>query len=330
MFCSNCGKEINDNQKFCRHCGTKNEIGNDLTSSSNEILNDIQSQQINTVFNRDVLNNYLYNVRVLEMYRNKLQKHINDLNYDISQLGNRKVGDDGCGSYTIEDILPALGCAGIGLVFGVIIGWLKNTGIANFFDIVGFLGGLSTFVIIVSILIAIGAIIWLVIMNVKDNNEYKINRENDIRRVEQEIIQKNNLIHQLNSSKKEMEKINTLLKEEYSLNIIPSKFRNIYAAYFLYDFISTSTASLNEALLHCDLDTIQEKLDTVIQQQEEIIMELAYQNALNEKIVRQNEQMLGHAIQTENNTALAAQYTRIAANNTNIVAAIQMSEYLRP
>ena len=72
MFCINCGKEINDNQKFCRYCGTKNEIDNDLTSSNSEILNNTQSQQMNTVFNRDVLNNYLYNTRLLEISKNKL------------------------------------------------------------------------------------------------------------------------------------------------------------------------------------------------------------------------------------------------------------------
>ena len=146
----------------------------------------------------------------------------------------------------------------------------------------------------------------------------------------EELEEKERLNSCLPSLKNEIDKVEALLTDAYSINIIPSKFRNIYAAYFLYDFISTSTASLNEALLHCDLDTIQQKFDEVIQQQEAMIMELAYQNALNEKIVRQNEQILGHAIQTENNAALAAQYTKIAANNTGVVAAIQISEYLRP
>lgn len=86
----------------------------------------------------------------------------------------------------------------------------------------------------------------------------------------------------------------------------------------------------NTRLLESSKNKLTNKKHMLIQQQEEIIMELAYQNALNEKIVRQNEQILGHAIQTENNATLAAQYTKIAANNTGVVAAIQMSEYLRP
>ncbi len=322
MFCFNCGKEINNNQKFCRYCGAKNEVDNDLTSSSNEILNDTQSQQINTVFNRDVLNNYLYNIRTLEFSKNSLLnkkqivlQQINSLGY--SNYANRKY------SFDLSGYGDIWGCC-VGLVFiEVIVGALLNW----IFDVSWiFIIGCIT----VAILIALGITMVGLIedFNKKKNFDEAV-RQDDIR-VINELKKREQLNNHLPDLEAEIDKIENLLTESYSVNLIPSKFRNIYAAYFLYDFISTSTASLNEALLHCDLDTIQEKLDTVIQQQEEIIMELAYQNALNEKIVRQNEQMLGHAIQTENNTALAAQYTKIAANNTGVVAAIQMSEYLRP
>lgn len=213
---------------------------------------------------------------------------------------------------------------------GIICYGLKNTGIADFFEIEGFLGGLSVFLIIINVLIIVGTFIWLGIKNKNLNVEYEIDRKNDIKRVEQETIQKNELNRQLNLLIEEIEKTDNLLADAYSINIIPSKFRNIYASYFLYDYISTSASSLNEALLHCDLDTIQQQLETVIQQQEEMIMELARSNALNEQLIAQNNQMLNHAIQTESNTALAAQYTKAAATNTSVTACIQMSEYLKP
>ena len=322
MFCVNCGKEINDNQKFCRYCGAKNEVDNDLASSDNEILNNTQSRKVNTVFNRDVLNNYLYNIRTLEFSKNSLLnkkqivlQQINSLGY--SNYANRKY------SFDLSGYGDIWGCC-VGLVFieiivGALLNWIFDV---SWIFIIG--------CIIVAILIALGITIVGLIedFNKKKNFDEAV-RQDDIR-VINELKNREQLNNHLPDLEAEIDKIENLLTESYSVNLIPSKFRNIYAAYFLYDFISTSTASLNEALLHCDLDTIQQKLDEVIQQQEEMIMELAYQNALNEKIVRQNEQILGHAIETENNTALAAQYTKIAANNTGVVAAIQMSEYLRP
>ena len=45
MFCSNCGKEIEDNSKFCKHCGTgcdSNESSQLKTESNNESENIIK------------------------------------------------------------------------------------------------------------------------------------------------------------------------------------------------------------------------------------------------------------------------------------------------
>lgn len=327
MFCSNCGKQISDSAKFCKYCGcTANG------EQQNETLKGVEngSRQLNTVFNRDVLSNYLYNIRTLEFYKNKLVNQKYNMEYQISGLGIRKVGDGGASLLEFEDIGPALGCSAVGLAAGLIFGWIKNTWVGDFFEIEGFLGGLSVLVIVASILIAIGSVIYFIVGNVQRENEYKENLANDNKRVSSELIEKDRLNDQLELLIKEIDKTDSLLTDAYSLNIVPSKFRNIYASYFLYDFISTSTASLNEALLHCDLDTIQQQLENVIQQQSEIIMELARANALNERFVSQNDQILSHAIQTENNTALAAQYAKVSAMNTSITACIQMSEYLRP
>lgn len=324
MFCVNCGKEINDNQKFCRYCGAKNEINNDLASSNNEILNNTQSQQMNTVFNRDVLNNYLYNTRLLEMSKNRLinkrimfTERINSLGH--IQVKHKKVFSwiDWAGIGSIWGC--CIGIVVIELIIGKLLNWIFDTEW-------GFIIGCMIAAVILSIVISIGCLL----NDISEINSHNRRATQDEMRVANELAEKEKLDSYLPSLENEIDKIEALLLDAYSINIIPSKFRNIYAAYFLYDFISTSTASLNEALLHCDLDTIQLKLDEVIQQQEAMIMELAYQNALNEKLVRQNEQILSHAIQTENNAALAAQYTKIAANNTSVVAAIQMSEYLRP
>lgn len=326
MFCVNCGKEINDNQKFCRYCGAKNEFGINLTSSNSEILNNTKPQQMNTIFNRDVLNNYMYNIRTLEVVKSELLAQKQNILYRISNLGYGQnmyePSADG------ESIMYAIFGGGGFIVAVLVIGTLLKETVGEWFDWKDFLSGLMTFLIIGTILIAGGYIIYELYSAANEKQNYVYRKKQDEIRVENELKEKSALEEISNELDEEINKTDKLLNEAYSVNLIPSKYRNVYAAYFLYDYISTSTATLSEALLHCDLDTIIEKLKTVIEQQSEMIMELAAANAKNEAIIQQNEQMLQHAIQTENNTALAAQYSQIAATNSKVTAYCQMVQFL--
>lgn len=326
MFCSNCGKEINENQKFCRYCGTKNEDEFQLNSLNNEILNNTQFQQVNTVFDRNVLNNYMYNIRTLEVVKNELLVQKQNVLYRISNLGYRQnmyePSTDG------ESIMYALFGGGGFIVAVLVIGTLLKETIGEWLDWTDFFSGLMTLLIIGTIVIAGGYIIYELYSAAKSKQDYLYRKRQDEIRVENELKEKSALEEIADELDEEIIENDKLLSEAYSVNLIPSKYRNVYAAYFLYDYISTSTATLSEALLHCDLDTIIEKLESVIEQQSEMIMELAASNANNEAIIRQNEQMLQHAIQTENNTALAAQYSQIAATNSKVTAYCQMVQFL--
>lgn len=325
MFCSSCGKELNEHVMFCKYCGApvNEEVKEEITISKRS-----GSEQLNTVFNRDVLINYLYNIRTLEFYYDKLARQKQNLVNRISQLGFRKLGEREGLSYTIGDIGLALICAGIGLVLGLIIGWLKNTWVGDFFEIEDFMGGLSIFLIAASVLLVIGSFVYLIVKNINYNEEYEAALSKDKSRVLAELKLRDDLSEKLCRIEEELKKTEEMRSEAYSLNIIPSKFRDIYGAYFLYDFISTSTASLDSAFLHYDLDAIQQQLEKIISQQEEIILELSRANAYNEALVSQNKQLLNSAIQTETNTALAAQYSKVAAINSSVTAGIQLSEFL--
>lgn len=326
MFCSNCGKEINENQKFCRYCGTKNEDEFQSNSLNNEILNNTQFQQVNTVFDRNVLNNYMYNIRTLEVVKNELLVQKQNVLYRISNLGYRQnmyePSTDG------ESIMYALFGGGGFIVAVLVIGTLLKETIGEWLDWTDFFSGLMTLLIIGTIVIAGGYIIYELYSAAKSKEDYFYRKKQDEIRVENELKEKSALEEIAGELDEEIIENDKLINEAYSVNLIPSKYRNVYAAYFLYDYISTSTATLSEALLHCDLDTIIEKLESVIEQQSEMIMELAASNAKNEVIIRQNEQMLQHAIQTENNTALAAQYSQIAATNSKVTAYCQMVQFL--
>lgn len=335
MFCSNCGNVLADEAKFCSNCGAKSFVAeNDsitletsqATTVSKEPMPMNAQAPINMTFNRDVLSNYMCNIRTLEIAKSSLIAQKENITYRISNLGYSQnmyePGADG------ESIVYALLGGGGFIVVVLIVGTLLKETVGKWFDWTGFLSGLMAFLIIGTIIIAGGYIIYELFSTFNAKKDYEYRKKQDELRVQNELNERIDLQEIADELDKEIEETDKLLCEAYSVNLIPSKYRNVYAAYFLYDYISTSNATLSEALLHCDLDTIIENLKTVIAQQSEMIMELAATNAKNEAIIQQNEQMLHHAIQTENNTALAAQYGQIAATNSKVTAYCQMVQFL--
>lgn len=128
----------------------------------------------------------------------------------------------------------------------------------------------------------------------------------------------------------ELTTLNGVLEKAYDVNIIPSQFRhNIYVLYYLYDFIRSSHQSLTTALLHCDLNEIKAKLNTIIEQQQEIIIQQAVIAAQNSKLLQQNQAQLEQLSAIEANTAQAAQYAEIAAVNAEACAWIGVANYLK-
>lgn len=65
--------------------------------------------------------------------------------------------------------------------------------------------------------------------------------------------------------KEELEKVKTLLQEAYALNILASAYRNVVSVYYIYEYMSTSQASLEETLIHEHMENgikrIESKLD---------------------------------------------------------------------
>lgn len=136
---------------------------------------------------------------------------------------------------------------------------------------------------------------------------------------------------------KELREVQHLLKKAYSSNIIPGAFRNnLYAIYYLYDFINTSNESFSTALLHYDLNEIKTKLDKIIAQQQEIIIQQSLIMAQNSQQLAQNQEFLkklssieASSAQTAYNTAQSAYYSEIAANNSEVCAWIGIANYLK-
>lgn len=323
MFCSNCGSTLEDQQKFCPNCGAKSQKEktvslSDLSNTKNVEI--VDNTWENTAFNRDVLINYLQNIQTLEFAKQKSSEEVNEIYNKINSLGHRK--NVAKNLYNLST--PIYTIVFMAIVFLVSL-FVKNiaAGDGFFSFLAGLIAPVANITFIGSIIIAIIAVIVIIYEIVKDNIRYNQETTDEENRMKSELKEKKRLTSICPKVEKQLERTEKLLSDAYSINIIPSKCRNIYGAYFLYDYISTSRVSLNDALYHFDLDKISLQLDEVIEQQREIVWQLAHSNALNEQIIAQNEQLISHAIQTEKNTALAAQYAEVASINTRTTAEIQ-------
>lgn len=145
----------------------------------------------------------------------------------------------------------------------------------------------------------------------------------------------------------ELDSAKKLLNDLYGLNIIPTKFRNIGCAYFIFDFFSSSNTPLSQVFLHLDLNTIQSQLNQVINNQRDSILQQAIIISQNEEIIEQNRQLfdelssmnrtvssnLGHMNATLNSINEScietSQWAKIAALNAETCAWFEFANYLK-
>ena len=134
-----------------------------------------------------------------------------------------------------------------------------------------------------------------------------------------------------------------ILRDLYSVDVIPSKFRDIGCAYFIYQFFSTSNVSLENVFLHLDMDKIQSQLNTVIKNQQKEILQHAVMISQNKEIMAQNEMIFDELSSIHNNTISmnsklddirgsgieAARWARIAASHAETCAWLGVANYIK-
>ena len=139
--------------------------------------------------------------------------------------------------------------------------------------------------------------------------------------------------------KKELQKVTALLEEAYSLNILAKPYRNLLSVYYIYEYMSASQASLEETFMHEHMENgfqrIEKKLDTIIEQNEEIIFATRQIEANTSRTVGQTTEMLKNLQKslesqqrTEQNTLEAAQYASICATYSKTTAFFSTANYL--
>lgn len=326
MFCSKCGCKIVDNAKFCCQCGEKTNINVELST---------QSSNINKEFDHEAIQIYLSNVLSMECAVLKLQNELS--------LVKQQIVDFNTINYTECIQHESIPCDWIwlnynGKEYNIAFNYNWNK---KWYSMVDYIEKLNTLSFwpgapfdtpdLLLIETFCGLFIDPFYQRTQKKaffEEYEKFKNKAPQCYEDAENQFKATFDKRDEIIKELTKAKELLNDAYNINIIPKQFRNIYAVWFVYDYLSTSNESLSSAFLQFNLDAIKQKLDIIIEQQQEIILNQKIQIAQNSQIMEQNQQKLKVLANIEQNTERAAQYARIAANNAEACAWIGVANYI--
>lgn len=317
---------------------------------------------------RNALLLYLRDLRDLEIAKRKIELIINSEKQryekrinDLSRANLTKISDKESG-WTIGMVLGAIFCLGIGIsgtflfihmmLFGTTTKATLTTKTINGITTNNYIEyekvpiGTHPLLIITTIGLVIITLIGVFIVfhaihgtqnNRRNIKKAKKHNDTEITRIKEQegvcIQVKQQWQQRANYLMSELSKVNSLLKSNYSLNILANQYRNLASLYYIYDYMSSSQESLKDTLIHEHMENgiqrILQKLDYIIEQNQEIIFQNRIAEATNRKIIEQNEMMLKSLKQTEINTAAAAQYAEISVNYSKVNAFFNYANYLR-
>ena len=141
-----------------------------------------------------------------------------------------------------------------------------------------------------------------------------------------QIADYNNSVSYLQEAEKNLQQV-------YAVNIIPNKYRTIYVAYYLYDYISSCRETdVDRVLQTMLLEQIIAKLDKIIAQQEEIIlnqrMQLAKQDYLIAQSKQQHTEQMKILYGLEKNQQIQNDYLAMTEANTRITNYFVTADYI--
>lgn len=169
------------------------------------------------------------------------------------------------------------------------------------------------------------------IENAKNHNE--IQRLNVQKNSNLSMQKKKQWEQRANFLRKEYKKISSLLESNYSLNILANQYRNLPSLYYIYDYMSSSQETLKDTLLHEHMENgiqrLLERLDYIIEQNQQIIFQNRLQESANSRMIEQNNKMLNSLKETEQNVRIATQYAEISANYNKVTAYFSLANYLK-
>ena len=132
----------------------------------------------------------------------------------------------------------------------------------------------------------------------------------------------------------ELKTVQSIINEVYGANIIPRYYRNKYVAVYLYDFFSTSRSNdLDMALNIFVLEQIKDRLDVIIETQQEQILNqrmiMANQRKSIEEQREHNAHMRKKACRIAADVEEQNQYLAMIESNTAATAYFAAANYLK-
>lgn len=140
-------------------------------------------------------------------------------------------------------------------------------------------------------------------------------------------------LSQATTLQKRVQEVEKLREGIYKANVIPIPYRNVYAVHFLYEYFRSSSADDVDMILQTFvLEEIKSKLDTVIQQQTEIIlnqrMMIANQHKMNQTLARNHEQQMKQLANLNENAERQNQYLEMINTNIQITNFFAYHDYI--
>lgn len=263
-------------------------------------------------YDREFLVPYLEDICALELSKQKIGNMIEASKKEIDVIEKtalRKVEAPKLEAYKTDE--DGTGCGAS--VFGCVCG-LAGVG----FFLFGSFSGIVERLVWSLMLIGLAIYLLFCSSNAKDSENAQIRERNNEKEQEYAISQLaaltvvepelNAIKARINTLKGEMEnKVDALLEQQYSINVIPGWYRNLYSAVYLYDWFSNSRADdLDVALNTLVLEQIKDRLDTIIRNQGDMI--------INQRIMIANQvQMMEQA--EKHHAALMEKLNRIEISN---------------
>lgn len=292
-------------------------------------------------YNHEILVNYLRDVYSMELLVRKIEDDVHSTGEDVEYLqtliekaDSTPVPQKGTISPP-KDIFPSLakGCVTLGILICLLL----------FSPDSGFLGLIAALCLYLSL----GFFIYAGFIASNNAKKQKMEKEaveetyqEEKKDYERMMALANegrpdlpNQIDDYNAAVSHLQEAKEKLQSVYSANIIPNKYRSVYVAYYLYDYISSShETDIDRVLQTMLLDQIIAKLDKIIAQQEEIIlnqrMQLAKQDALLAQSKKQHEEQMKAISNLEEKQQMQNDYLAMTEANTRITNYFVTADYI--
>lgn len=289
-------------------------------------------------YNHEVLINYLRDVYSMELLVRKIQENIYSTRKDIQHEQAIVAKAESTPIPTENELSPKKDISPY-LIAGFITLFIS----LGFFTLptVGALLGL------LGISVSIAIFFWAGSVSSDNTESQEIERriikesfQNDIEEYENLLALANSYrailpsqINDYNTTVSHLQEAKEKLQQVYSVNIIPNKYRTIYVAYYLYDYISSCRETdVDRVLQTMLLEQIIAKLDKIIAQQEEIIlnqrMQLAKQDYLIAQSKQQHTEQMKILYGLEKNQQIQNDYLAMTEANTRITNYFVTADYI--